>query len=285
MKKTLLLLMVVQLTACATQQDMQNSADEGFTIEELKQQADVASYAGSYKEALLRYQRILDKDPNNLAAMLGAGESLLAAEQPVRADFYFARVLEHETRNVMAREGRALSWLMQGKYMPAKKTLDNLVDDGVDSRRVWNALGVIADLDGDFGGAVNFYKRAIELQPDNAMLYNNLGYSQIMTHNYSAAEKTLKSALLIAPGSQRIVNNLSIAIAWQERYDEAVDVLSGVLDSASSYNNVGYIAYLKEDYDTAEEYFQKAIRLKSSYYKRAAHNLDLVLKKKAQSVK
>lgn len=278
--KRILLLATLLVAACASQPQLEGGAGREFTIDELKQRAEVANYAGAYRDALLQYQQILDKDPDNLEALIGAGEALLAASQPLRAENYFERALVIDTQNIQAREARALSWLMSGKYAAAQKSLLNLVDDGVDRWRVWNGLGVIADLDGDYAKAAGYYQKAIALVPDRAMLHNNLGYSQIMVHNYAAAEDSLNIALQLAPENLRVVNNLSISIAWQRRYNEAVDQLKSAMDEASSYNNVGYVAYLNGDYSLAEEFFRKAMRIRPSYYKRAASNLELVLRKK-----
>lgn len=277
--RKILLLSTLALTACASQPQLEGGNGREFTIDELKQRAEVASYAGAYSDALVQYQQILDKEPDNVEALIGAGEALLAATQPVRADNYFERALKIDSKNIQAREARALSWLMSGKYAAAQKSLLNLVDDGVDRWRVWNALGVIADLDGDYARSAGYYQKAIALASEKAMLHNNLGYSQIMGHNYAQAEASLRNALLLEPGNPRAVNNLSISIAWQKRYNEAVEQLKSVMDEPSSYNNVGYVAYLNGDYTLAEEFFRKAMRLRPSYYKRAASNLELVLRK------
>lgn len=277
--RRLLLLSTVVLMACASQPQLEGGAGREFTIDELKQRAEVAGYAGAYSDALVQYQQILEKEPDNVGALIGAGEALLSATQPVRANNYFERALMIDSKNIQAREARALSWLMSGKYAAAQKSLLNLVDDGVDRWRVWNALGVIADLDGDYTKSAEYYQKAIILVPEKAMLHNNLGYSRIMDHNYPDAEASLRNALMLEPGNARVVNNLSISIAWQQRYNDAVEQLKSVMDEPSSYNNVGYVAYLNGDYSVAEDFFRKAMRLRPSYYKRAASNLELVLRK------
>lgn len=279
MRITFLIITSLLVISCASQPSLDVEDEEGFTIDELKSSAEMATYAGAYRDALLKYQAILRKEPENIKALNGVGESLMAAEQPERAILYFERALKVEPSNVDARKGRALSWLMQAKYADAKISLLNLVDDGVADWRVWNALGVIADLDAEYDVSTSYYQRAIVAEPGNAMLYNNLGYSQIMGHSYAEAEATLNEALLYAPGDQRIVNNLAMAIAWQKRYEDAVDRLDVVMDAAASYNNVGYVAYLNSDYAIAEEYFRKAMSLRPSFYKRAATNLELIKKK------
>ena len=276
--KWLILLPLMFLVGCAS--TPQEDFGTEFTIDELKQRAEVASYAGSHRDALWNYMQILAKTPDDTDALNGAGESLLAADEAKRAENYFGRVLRLNPLNTRAREGRALSWLLQGRYAAAQKSLLNLVDDGVDHWRVWNALGIISDIFGEYSNSVTHYKRAISLSQDRAMLQNNLGYSLTMNRDFAAAEEVFLKALKLAPSNPRIVNNLALSIAWQGRYDEAIQHLGLAMDEASANNNVGYVAYLNEQYDDAENMFRKAMRLKSTYYKRAATNLDLTLKKK-----
>jgi Flp pilus assembly protein TadD len=170
---------------------------------------------------------------------------------------------------------------MQGNYTAAKTSLSNIVDDGAQLWRVWNGLGVIDDLLGDYMAALGHYQRAIDLAPERAMLHNNLGYSQIMAHDYTGAAVSLEKALLLEPGNPRVLNNLALCNAWQGRYDEAIDILSPVMGAAETNNNIGYIAYLRQDYLRAKELFTKAMRLRPAYYIKAANNLEMVNRKLA----
>jgi Flp pilus assembly protein TadD len=274
--KRILLMSVVLLTACASQPQLDGREGRDFTIAELKQRAEMASYAGAYRDALLQYQTILEKEPDNVEALIGAGESLVAADQYLRAENYLERALKIDPKNPQAREARALSWLMSGRYEAAQKSLLNMVDDDLDRWRMWNALGVIADVFGDYPVAVDYYKKALFLSPESAMLMNNLGYSMMMAHEYAAAENTLRRALVSEPKNLRVVNNLSISIAWQGRYLDAIEQLTTVMDAAAANNNIGYVAYLRGDHQQAKILFEKAMRLRPTYYAKAAKNLEMV---------
>ncbi len=273
------ILPLLLLVACSSQPAREATRSD-FTIDELKQRAEYANEAGAHAEALAGYTKILSKDPENMESLIGAGETLLAIGKPERAGGYFIRALALQPKNIDAREGRALAWLMAGSYVDARMSLKNLVEDGVERWRVWNALGIIDDLFGDYADAVSNYRRAIQLAPERTMLQNNLGYSLLMNREYSQAESVLDTALKAAPTNARIVNNLAMSIAWQGRYEEAVNQLQLVMGEAEANNNAGYVAYLAGDYSEAEAMFKKALRLKPSYYKRAAKNLELVHKKR-----
>jgi len=279
MLKWFVFLPVVWLAGCATPPELEGGSKTEFSIDELKQRAEMAGYAGSHTEALMQYQQILDKEPDNIEALVGAGESLLAAEQPKRAEIYLERALNLQPKHSNAREARALAWLMQGNYAAAQRSFLELISDGVEDWRIWNGLGVIDDLFGEYESATMRYQRAIAIEPKRVMLHNNLGYSRMMAHDYVAAEESLRHALLLDPGNTRVINNLGMCIAWQGRYDEAINLLSKVMDAAAANNNVGYVAYLRTEYAEAKEMFSKAMRLRPSFYVKAATNLDMVNRK------
>ena len=280
--KFALILHFAVLVACSSQ-PTRDDVEAQYSIDDLRQRAHFAQEAGAHGEAMHNYSRILGKDPEDVEALLGLGETLLAIDQPERAEEHFARVLALQPKNIDAREGRAIAWLMQGNYADSRKSFNNLIEDGVDRWRVRNCLGIIADLFGDYQVAVTNYRRAIQLAPNRVMLQNNLGYSLIMNRSFSEAESVLDKALKSSPANKRMLNNLAMAIAWQGRYEEAIKRLRLVMGEAEATNNVGYVAYLSGDNEQAEQLFRRAMRLKPNFYQRAAENLELVLKKKKQN--
>ena len=77
--------------------------------------------------------------------------------------------------------------------------------------------------------------------------------------------------------------NLRIALAWQGQYDQA---LVGIQPSerADALNNVGYVAMLRGDQDTAQKCFSQALEISPTYHDHAARNLEtlkLLVKSKA----
>jgi Flp pilus assembly protein TadD len=119
----------------------------------------------------------------------------------------------------------------------------------------------------------------------NATVLNNLGYSLMMSKQYPAAEKVFREGLNYEPGFFRIRNNLAISLAWQSRFEEAIDILVKVVKYEVAYNNIGYIAMLNNQYLVAKNYFKKAMFISPSYYVRAARNLEKVENLMRQDIK
>jgi Flp pilus assembly protein TadD len=191
------------------------------------------------------------------------------------AEGYYSRILENTPDDAEALEGRGISRLRLHKYLQAKNDLNRAVTVSVERWRAWNALGIIADLEGEYTIATGHYRKALDILPGYPMLLNNLGYSLIMAHRYIEAERVLRRGLDHAPQDNYLTNNLGISLAWLGRYDESLRVLTGVINPAQAYNNIGYIALLKKDYKLAIEYFRKALEANPTYYVRAARNLQI----------
>ncbi|MDX8406627.1 MAG: tetratricopeptide repeat protein [Mariprofundus sp.] len=242
----------------------------------LQAQADAVLSQGKNRDALYYYQAILKKTPKDRTALIHSGHIYLDIGLPELAEDYFKRVLEGNPADAEALEGLGISRIKLHHYAPARLDLQRAVL--LDSKRWngWNGLGIIADIGGDYGKAGEFYRKGLTVLPHYPPLINNLGYSQMMAHHYREAEETLRSGLKYAPDSHWLKNNLGMALAWQGDYQGGVKAISAAIGEAAAYNNVGYIALLKEDYQKAASCFESAMQSSPNYYLRAAQNLKRV---------
>lgn len=275
-----LLISLLLLSGCATfgqqaktpeSQPAKVSSNEAAS---LYAKANEAMSQGKKSDALFYYQEILKSSPNERPALIRCGQIYLDIGLPELAEEQFARVLESNAEDIEALEGRGLSRVKLYKFGPAKVDLQRV--SSLDAKRwnAWNGLGVIADMEGDFEQAAANYRKGLDVLPNYPPLINNLGYSLIMAHQYQEAEQVLRGGLVYAPDFVRMKNNLGIALAWQGEYGEALEVISPAIGESVAFNNVGYIAMLREDYSKAIELFEQALQSSPTYYLRAAQNLE-----------
>jgi Flp pilus assembly protein TadD len=254
------------LTGCATApqiDDEPNPEKRQATIATTLRLAESDFQLQRYPAALLKYEQVIELEPDNRQARLGAANSARELGSYDSAIKYFDILLARDDQDVEAMEGKAITLLGAGDYENARTLLQDIVSRDERRWRGFNALGVLADLESDFSLSSDYYQRALALEP----------------HEYAKAEAILAKGLAIEPGYFRIRNNLAIALSWQKKYQEALDVLVAKLPYAVACNNVGYIAMLNEDYDSAKYYFKTAISSSTRFYVEAARNLDRVEKK------
>jgi Flp pilus assembly protein TadD len=139
-----------------------------------------------------------------------------------------------------------------------------------------NALGVLSDASGEYEIAIGYYEAALKHNPKSAMLLTNMGYSYYLSGKLDEAERLFKMAIGIDRLYIPAKRNLGLARARSGRYDSAVKILENVMERPKALNDVGYIAFVNEDFEEAERLLSDAVRLSPAYYEIAYENLDRV---------
>ena len=204
--------------------------------------ADVAFGAGSYAEALTRYE-----------ALLAAGES---------------DSLLHERAGTAA--------LKLGEFDRAASLIERATSIKEASWRAWNARGVIADLKHDWKNADQSYAEALRLAPEEAAIFNNRGWSLLLRGDWTAAVEDLEHAATFDPKLGRARNNLelarsAIAAELPRRHPGESDE-----DWAHRLNDAGVAAAILGDKPRAVAAFTQALEVSAHWYVRAASNLEAV---------
>ncbi len=151
------------------------------------QQGRLAMEKGSLDEALSRFQKVLEADPNYAGA------------------YYWSGV-------IMARKGR---------LEDADAFYRKAVEADPYYTRAFNAMGLAYLEAGAESEAMAVFKEAIRLNPDDAEAHHNLGLVYLGLGNDQAASEEFMGALENAPDDITIAFNLANALIRQGRYREA----------------------------------------------------------------
>lgn len=120
---------------------------------------------------------------------------------------------------------------------------------------------------GDIEGAIAAFSAALTINPNSTRaLYNRiLGYRH--TEQYEAALFDLERLAEIDKADDRLPKIQGLILSQLERYDEALASYRAGLqtdpDNPSVLNNIGWVYYLKGDYEQAVRFASRAIRGKS----------------------
>ena len=130
---------------------------------------------------------------------------------------------------------------------------------------IYNNQGVALAGKDDDDGAIEKFKKAIELNPEFASAYNNWGVALAEKGGYDAAIEKYRKAIELDPESASAYNNWGVALAREGGYDAAIEKYRKAIEldpeSASAYNNWGVVLAGKGDDDGAIEKYRKAIEL------------------------
>lgn len=280
-KRTLTLLSVLAiaiLTGCAsTEPNPEDVAKEMYSRETLLGVAERAVQENNLTRALGIYQQLLARNGNDRPILTSAAIVAHDLQEYELSAAYYERLLALSPGDMGIRQELAEVNILRQQYDAAESELKSLAEAMPQNWRAWNSLGLIADLRGNYADSEQFYAKAIDANPTNADIRNNRGYSLIMSHRYAEAADVLRDGLRLDADNSRLHNNLLISLAWLGRYEDAVSAGRASLDEWIAYNNVGYIAQLKGDYDAAAQLYSAALSSSPRYYPTAAANLNAVL--------
>jgi tetratricopeptide (TPR) repeat protein len=91
---------------------------------------------------------------------------------------------------------------------------------------------------GNFGQAVEIYKKTLEINPNDIDTYNDLGLAYLYTGNPDLAEEILLKGIEIAPEYQRIWLSLGFILKSAGKNEKARPILQNAMDMDPN-NDIG----------------------------------------------
>jgi len=235
--------------------------------------AERALYEGRIDDArALLGRAVFDVGDRPRAQLIAAEVQLASGAYRQAATAFRELVTSQEVKaRALQGEGIALS-LADGASESGYVSLQAAVAQDPSLARAWNALGYYHDLRREWQEAAESYTRALVIDPNSAMILNNRGFSMLMQGRIKEAVADLGEALRQDPALRPARENLRLALAWDGDYALA---LAGAEDGglARALNNVGYVALLRGDQDSAEALFLRAIEADPAFNTTAARNL------------
>ncbi len=146
-------------------------------------------------------------------------------------------------------------------------------------------LGEIFAKQGRFADAVFHYQEAIRIDPDFAEAHNNLGNILLGQEDFDRAIQHYLQALKLNPGYAQVPFNLARALVQQNQIDAAIVYFQQALkikpDFVEVHNDLGSVLARKGQLQEAIEQFSQAVRINPNYA--LAHaNLGNVLARRGE---
>ena len=278
------ILAAVLLAGCSTVQELTHGnlgAAPAATTDDTRRDADKKLAAFDYPRAEAGYRAVLAKNPTDNAARLGLAESQLGQRKLDEARATFASLSDVSSYEALAHQGIGLVEVRAGNVDAAIVALKAAVEKNDALWRAWNALGQAYDLSKNWQVSADAYAHALKNTPDTSFVHNNMGVSLLAQGRYDDALKEFDGVLKTNPMLTTARTNRQITLALMQRYPDAVAGMAPE-DKARALNNIGYIAMLKGDYDSAEKYFNQAMQ-ENPNNKTVQENIDLMQHLKAEA--
>lgn len=128
-----------------------------------------------------------------------------------------------------------------------------------------SALGLILRAGGRADEAVEHYRAALELDPENAATRSNLANILVEDGRSSEAASHYRWALELAPDFVEAHNNFGSLLYAQESFDEAAYHFQEAIrlepDESTAYHNLGRVFHAQADLAKAIPYYRRAVQV------------------------
>ena len=187
--------------------------------------------------------------PGSAAALAGVGHVALARRDHLRAIEYLERALATEPGAASLHYPLAMAYRASGDVAQteahlrapggAEPTLDDPLmeayENVLETPLAFERRGVRALAESDWAGAAEFFRRGLELAPENASLRHRLATAMVIGGDTRGAVAELEETLRRSPGFARAYFSLGAILDLSGRSREAVDMFTAALTFKSDY--------------------------------------------------
>ena len=217
--------------------------------------AEAYTKAGEYDEAVRVYRQAVKWNPGHIATRLALAEALLTNGQMIAAENELDRILEREPDNIPAllRQGEVIAasgrwWYGPGPTTYWKRVLDLEPDNAIARQLLAEYYHDQADLEASWGyypGAVEKYELALEYQPQSGPILAALGGCYLRMGDRASARTYIAEALSNAPANLNVYDEIIHAWLDVRKPERAWEVME---QAEATIDDIPYAFYIAQAY-------------------------------------
>jgi Tfp pilus assembly protein PilF len=141
----------------------------------------------------------------------------------------------------------------------------NMIKVSPKASQAYHNIAIVCKERGDIDGAIENYKKALEIDPCKAKSLNNLGSCYAETGDYYKAIECFKKSIECNPNLSQGYYNLGLSYEHLGDINKAIEYYQKTVEldpkKEKAYNNIGICFTKMNDFKTALYYFEKAYQL------------------------
>ena len=223
-----------------------------------------------FQDALNEVNRFLEKSSLQDTLHIYKGRIYMAQQDYNQARKEFQKALEINSDNLQPYILLGQLYARENKLEEAIREVDKLIAKDSRSTPAFLLKAYYLDLKKDLPGAIEYYKKTLELSPENPVAANNLAWI------YGQSDQNLGQALSLAamarkkdPDNPEYADTLGWAYYKMANYTLAVDQLLYSVNNGQpdgeNYYRLGMAYYHKGDNILAQQTLRKAIEMEPSF--------------------
>jgi serine/threonine-protein kinase len=167
---------------------------------------------GKADEALADFQRALDLEPGNAAALTGLAQAYAAKGQLAQAEATYQKAIDRKPGYWGGYSRLGAFYAATSRYAEAEEMFRKVLELTPDNVRGYFNLGGIQHLLGRDDEAERTLRRAIEIKPTGEA-WSNLGTIQFFRGQYPESARSFEQAIALGSAEYKMVYNLATAYA------------------------------------------------------------------------
>lgn len=222
-----------------------------------------------YRGAAEQFDYALDLSPDDEQRAAAVCQLYLMAEMPEEANAKAVSLQERFPKNPIFSTFQGYAEAQLKDYQAAIAAFDRAIDltpeaDSKSRSTLVQSIGDMIQLTGDTIGALGYYEKAIEINPDNSMALNNLAYFLTLTGgDLDRAEELSYKTVLMNPTSPTELDTYAWVMFKKKDYKKAKEYIDRAIsfleeDSADVLEHAGDIYYFNGEPDKALELWKRA---------------------------
>jgi Flp pilus assembly protein TadD len=230
---------VLLLAACSARTPSQVSGD-GPSL----RTARAALVSGQAGTSLAIAEGVLSQEPNNVAALVQAGDAEVSMQDRMDAEHSYKRALALDPSNLRAQLGLAKMQLAIDPHT-AETSFRAILAKNPRSALTLTDLGVSLDRQNRAAEAQAAYKQALALDPNLFSAHVDLALSLALNGQAALGEQMLRDAAQSADSTPRVRADLAVAQIAAGHGDQAAQTLRADLSSEDTKASLDGMAVLQ----------------------------------------
>lgn len=239
---------------------------------------------GKHAAALESLQQILSKVPEHMPSLLLAGAVQFSLGSSIQAEQHLKHYLEKDPKNIYARKLFASALLKNERPQQAIDVLAPVLRDTQHDPQLLALAGEAYMQARDFPKATEYFEKASNISPSNALLHTALSMSKLGQGENARAVAELEMATRLDPKSAQAGVLLIMTHLRLKEFDKALSAAKTLEkeypDNPLIQNLKGGIYMGKKDIPNARASFEKALSLQPTYFPAAMNLAQIDLQEK-----
>lgn len=282
MKKLGLLLTLLALTACSSSSKKETKTDAAETRSSVMDAPSVQKEEP--KPAPIAEEPVRPQVPTTPSQYAALNEAI-KSQSDEKIYQAATQILTQSPNDAKALNALAMYHYKRGRYDLSRYLLSKAISSNPKMAELHSNLGIVQLAQGERRDAIKSFRKALDINNDEAVAAANLGAIYVQEKDYGKAQVVLETAYRRGVRDPRVLNNYAIALSAHRKYDKAADLYAQILKDNGNNKEAlyNYATLLVENMGKYQEGLDVINRLKFVGGPSDTRNKIIALENKAKA--